>query len=137
MKHLKKFNESLENKQEIIDYIKLCFIEFYDRPGNIVEDEEYNDGESITFQLAIDEPDLLGKDYDKNINNFVKNSQEIVEFYLEIENCLEKVKIRYDLKVKFEYQWPPEGHITIIFVLEGTGDIKDDEDGWGDTNWIN
>lgn len=127
MKHLRRFNEKLENKQEIIDYIKLCFIEFYDRPGDIVEDEEFNDGESLVFNLYIDEPELLGKDYDKGISSFVSNSEEIAEFYKEIENCLEKVKIRYDLKVKFEYQWPPEGHITIIFVLEGSGDIELDD----------
>ena len=33
MKHLRKFNESLDNKDEVIEYIKLCFVEFYDKLG--------------------------------------------------------------------------------------------------------
>ena len=123
MKHLRKFNESLENKDEMIEYIKLCFIEFYDKGDDVVFTEEFNDGESISFEMAIDEPEITS-DYSSDINVFVKNSEEIAEFYKEIENCLEKVAIRYDIKTKFEYQFPPEGYIRIIFVLEGTGEKK-------------
>lgn len=133
MKHLKKFNENLENKQEIIDYIKLCFVEFYDNDSEIF-DEEFNDGESITFEVVIDEPEL--GDYGKDFSEFIKHSQKVAEFYLEVENCIEKVKIRYnDINLKFEYQWPPEGYVRIIFILEGTGDIKEDD--IDDINWIN
>ncbi len=126
MKHLRKFNESLERKDEMIEYIKLCFIEFYDKLGegdNGVFTEELNDGESITFRLTMDEPEL-GDYYtvtgSKGIAEFVRHSDEVAEFYKEIENCLEKVAIKYDIKTHFEYEWPPEGHITIIFVLDGT-----------------
>jgi hypothetical protein len=123
MKHLRKFNESLDNKDEMIEYIKLCFIEFYDR-GDDVFTEELNDGESITFEMVLDEPEITSGDYSSDINVFVKNSEEIAEFYKEVENCLEKVAIRYDIKTKFEYQFPPEGYIRIIFVLDGTGEKK-------------
>jgi len=130
MKHLRKFNESLDNKDEVIEYIKLCFIEFYDKLGegdNGVFTEELNDGESITFRLTMDEPEL-GDYYtvsgSEAIAEFVRNADEVAEFYKEIENCLEKVAIRYDIKTAFEHEWPPEGHITIIFVLKGSGKKK-------------
>ena len=128
MKYLRKFNESLDNKDEMIEYIKLCFIEFYDKLGegeNGVFTEELNDGESITFEMVLDEPEI--GEFDK-IGEFVRHGEEVAEFYREIENCLEKVAIRYDIKTKFEYQFPPEGNIRIIFVLEGTGENEDDED---------
>jgi len=115
MKHLKKYNESLDNKDEMIEYIKLCFVEFYDKGEDVVFTEEFNDGESVTFEMAIDEP-KLGNDYN-NINTFIKHGQEVTEFYEEVENCIEKVKIRYNIKTKFEYQFPPEGYIRIIFIL--------------------
>jgi hypothetical protein len=128
MRHLRKFNESVDKKGEMIEYIKLCFIEFYDKLGegeNGVFTEEFNDGESVTFEMTIDEPEI--GEFDK-IGEFVRHSEEVAEFYREVENCLEKVAIRYDIQTKFEYQFPPEGHIRIIFVLEGTGENEDDED---------
>ena len=120
MKHLRKYNEGLDNKDEMIEYIKLCFIEFYDK-GDDVFTEEINDGKSITFNLALDEPELGNYD---NIAEFVRHSEEVAEFYKEIENCLEKVAIKYDIKTKFEYEFPPEGYIRIIFMLKGTGKKK-------------
>lgn len=128
MKHLRKYNEnkeeldiseSLDNNDEMIEYIKICFVEFFDRKN--IFTEEVNDGESITYHIEIHEPEI--GDYDK-ISEFVKNSEEITEFYKDIENCLEKVAIKYNLKTSFEYQFPPEGYITIIFVLQGTGEKK-------------
>ena len=126
MIHLRKFNEDSDWKQvredndKMIEYIKLCFVEFFDRKN--IFTEEFNDGESITYHIEIHEPEL--GDYSKDIMEFVKNSEEITEFYKEIENCLEKVAIKYNLKTSFEYQFPPEGYITIIFVLQGTGEKK-------------
>lgn len=125
MKHLRRFNESLNNIDEMIQYIKLCFVEFYDKLGDKgILTEEINDGESITFRLTMDEPEL--GDYSNDITEFVRHADEVAEFYKEIENCLEKVAIRYDIKTSFEYQWAPEGYITIIFVLEG--DYENDEE---------
>ncbi len=63
----------------------------------------------------------------KGIAEFVRHGDEVAEFYKEIENCLEKVAIRYDIETHFEYQWPPEGYITIIFVLDGTYENEDEE----------
>jgi len=108
MKHLRRYNENVNNKEEMIEYIKLCFVEFYDKLGEVFTEEI--DG---TFQLVLDEPEL--GDYSENISEFVRHSEEVAEFYREIENCIEKVKIRYDIETSFEYQWPPEGHIRIIF----------------------
>lgn len=122
MKHLRKYNESLEKKDEMIEYIKLCFIEFYDKLGEKgVFTEELNDGKSITFEMVIDLPEL---DNYSNIGEFIKHGEEITEFYKEIEYCLEKVLSKYNIKIKFEYEFPPEGNIRIIFVLKGSGKKK-------------
>ncbi len=126
MKYLKKYNESsnnLENTEEVIEYIKLCFVEFYDRFGDKITTElftaDVNNSGATTFNMTIVEPELGNYD---NISEFVRHGDEVAEFYKDIENCLEKVAIRYDIETHFEYQWPPEGYITIIFVLEGTYD---------------
>lgn len=122
MKHLRKYNESLEKKDEMIEYIKLCFIEFYDKLGEKgVFTEELNDGKSITFEMVIDLPEL---DNYSNIGEFIKHGEEITELYKEIEYCLEKVLSKYNIKIKFEYEFPPEGNIRIIFVLKGSGKKK-------------
>lgn len=110
MKHLKRYNESLDNKEDIIEYIKLCFVEFYDKGEDVVFTEEFDD----VFEMVIDEP-KLNNNYGSDINIFIKYGEEITEFYKEVENCIEKVKIKYDIKTKFEYQYPPEGYIRIIF----------------------
>ena len=39
MKHLRKYNESLDNFDDIVKYIKLCFVEFSDEDKYDVEYE--------------------------------------------------------------------------------------------------
>lgn len=118
MNYLKKYNEDIESKLEFDeDYIKQCFIEFFDDTDKY---EVYEEGdvtiEYIEHGLGINCPDLqIETDYD--VGDFIKISEELVDFYKEIEVCIEKVKIKYpDLQV-FLYQ---DNYSKETGVLSGT-----------------
>ncbi len=158
MKHLRKYNEDIneddfddmqrgykkweENEkllkiqedkdnidvQEKKDYIKNCFIEFYDKLGegeNGVHVEEIKDDESTVIEMSIDLPNSNYSDDD--INVFIEHAKDVVEFYEEIKYCIEKVKIKYkDIKIQFEHTNVDidDTFLRIIFVLKG------DTSGW-------
>lgn len=109
MKHLMKFNENVEKIIGPVDvnsefefdeeYIKECFIEFYDNPTkyDVYEEGSMNDDEGegyIEYKLGINCPDLeMFKDF--SIEEFLKVSEEYAEFYKEISTCIDKVRIKY------------------------------------------
>ena len=94
MKHLKKYNES---KEEIdLDYIEDCFIEFKDNSKYEYElgDIDENDGYLISIGVNIlPTPPLIGNQY--SIRELVEFGSALNNFYLDIENCFEKVKLKY------------------------------------------
>lgn len=94
MIHLKKFNEGFvpKNLQSFFDYIKDCFIEFADKNELLVE---YESGRIIVEVML---PDEIHRD---SVENCLKSLDSLKEFYLEIENCIEKVKLKYDIDVDF------------------------------------
>jgi hypothetical protein len=96
MKHLRQYNEDVENQFEFDEeYIKECFIEFFDDPDKYDVYEETDDRiEYIEYFLAINCPDLE-IETNHNVDNFIKISEELVDFYKEIEVCIERVKIKY------------------------------------------
>jgi hypothetical protein len=94
MRHLKKYNE---NKSFEFDerYIKECFIEFFDNAEKYdVYEEVDTTNEYIEYGLGIDCPDLE-IEINHNVDDFIKISEELVDFYKEIGVCIEKVKIKY------------------------------------------
>ena len=98
MKHLRQYNENV-NFEFDEEYIKECFIEFYDDPDKYdVYEEADNTNEYIEHGLGINCPDLEIYDYNEttySVGDFIKISEELVDFYKEIEVCIEKVKIKY------------------------------------------
>lgn len=96
MKHLRKYNENINKEFEFDEeYIKECFIEFFDDPDKYdVYEERDITNEYIEHGLGIDCPDLeIETNY--NVDDFIKTSEDLVDFYKEIEVCIEKVKIKY------------------------------------------
>lgn len=96
MKHLKSYNEDVNQEFEFDEeYIKECFIEFFDDNEKYdVCEEADNTYDYIEHSLGINCPDLeIIEEY--GIDNFIKTSEELVDFYKEIEVCIEKVKIKY------------------------------------------
>lgn len=160
MKHLRKYNEDVDevdfdhiqqsykkweengrllkikedNDKVIKDYIKDCFIEFYDKFGEGEDGvfvEDFSDIDVFSIEMTIDEPkDIFKK---RNLRNYYKNSndsdylqlddiiehgKDIVEFYEEIKYCIEKVKINYkymDIKFEREQDADDDSYITIKF----------------------
>jgi hypothetical protein len=117
MKHLRRFNE---NKDNIKEYLDSCFIEFIDKGVA----ESFSNSESdfgyITKEYGIDiqVPDCwfdTGNSLDENI----KSSKIITEFYLDIENSIEKVKIKYP-DANFIYRKNEDGvrrEVSVIIKL--------------------
>ena len=99
MKHLRKYNEDVNQKFEFDEeYIKECFIEFFDDPDkyDVYEEADSNPGYNgyIEHGLGINCPDLE-IETNHNVDDFIRISEELVDFYKEIGVCIEKVKIKY------------------------------------------
>ncbi len=118
MRHLKKYNE---NKEEVFEpnidfeyldseYIKDCFIEFIDKGAifefNVDDDDPRLDQVDIYIQ-DVDAPNnnisyfkskrIFGDIIKSNINK----TKVILDHWLDIENCVEKVKLKYT-KLNFD-----------------------------------
>lgn len=108
MKHLRKYNE---NKEEFdIVYFNECFIDFID-DGAISEiGNDYGDGRKY-YEITIILPGSEYKDgswsfkRESTLSGNLKCAEELVEFYKEIENCIEKVKIKYsNIEIDFKIE---------------------------------
>jgi hypothetical protein len=126
MKHLRKFNES-SNSEVDHEYIKNCFIEFIDNGAHVqTEDEEFDEYQEIRLvniygeefegllsyiKIDIDGPELE----DTTIESYVSQSKELVEFYLDIENSINKVRLKYP-DIEYEFNKGDDGdRFEIIF----------------------
>jgi hypothetical protein len=101
MKHLRQYNEDVNQNFEFDEeYIRECFIEFFDDPDlyDVYEEADITN-QYIEHGLSINYPDLeIIEEY--GIEEFIKKSEQLVDFYKEIDVCIEKVKIKYpDVKV--------------------------------------
>lgn len=89
MKYLKHYEN---NGDDILDYIKSCFIDFIDDEKVRIE---YN-GEII--ELELEEPEMSDHTT-TDINEFIDFSKKILNFYEDLDDCIKKFKIRYDNEV--------------------------------------
>lgn len=93
MKHLKKYNESKDDVD--IEYIKDCFIEFKDNSKYEYEIEEDNH-DTYLIGIGINIlPTLPEIDMEHTISELVEFSNSLNNFYLDVENCVNKVKLKY------------------------------------------
>lgn len=113
MKHIKKYNESAVTINDKIDYIKLCFSDFIDDDNFEVEIEhnqgEYYDDKKInddSLALGINLPilpfeinkKLTGesiKPFEGKIDEFLKQSKLLYDFYLDIDVSIKRVLDKY------------------------------------------
>lgn len=103
MRHLKKFESSDDNLD--IEYIKECFVEYLGGHNDFIVDE-LSDGRKCVDILII----LPGIEYSKSEDSFIisnteeyykisdkiKSINDSLNFYKDIESCIEKVKIQYN-----------------------------------------
>jgi hypothetical protein len=98
MKHLKKYNES--NEEFDLGYIQDCFVEFKDDSKYQYEIEEDEHAEPGSYIIGIGVNILPGPpaiEEEVSIAELVKYGNSINNFYLDIENCIDKVKIKYPM----------------------------------------
>jgi hypothetical protein len=109
MKHLKKYNESIQI-DEFIEYVKDCFIEFqddskYDFSISLPTDDDKKNTYCIIKIDIIPSP--IERDRLYSISKLVKNFESLNEFYLNVENSIDKVKTKhpeiYDECEEFTY----------------------------------
>lgn len=108
MKHLRKYNEDLESDLAGIEYVKNCFVEFIDKGAEleIGDDNEY-------VQITINLPGITYSNGDwYSSNNFdtiegrIDFHDRSKEFYLDVNNCIDKVKLKYpEKKYNFEVEY--------------------------------
>jgi hypothetical protein len=108
MKHLKKYNE---NKKDFdIQYFNECFIEFIDSGSESEIGDDFGDGRKY-YEITINLPGAQYKNgswsfkRESTLSGNLKYAEELVEFYKEIENCIEKVKIKYpNIEIDFNIE---------------------------------
>ena len=130
MKHLKRIFESTEELDT--DYIEMCFVDFIDQGCDIEVDTD-EDGRKYIELL----PNLPGIEYSiededgfkntnkrKTLDDTLKCSKELYDFYDEINTCIKKVKIKYpNIEVEFNIERegydniPFDAYINLVFML--------------------
>jgi hypothetical protein len=129
MKHLKRIFESTEELDT--DYIEMCFVDFIDQGCDIEVDID-EDGRKYIELL----PNLPGIEHSiedgfkntnkrKTLDDILKCSKELYDFYDEINTCIKKVKIKYpSIEVEFNIERegydnnnPFDAYVNLVFML--------------------
>lgn len=112
MKHLKRIFENTEDLDT--DYIEMCFVDFIDK-GCEVEVENAEDGRKY-IDLMIDYPGVeikngkfINNNKSNTIDDALKSSKEVYDFYDELNTCIKKVKLEYP-NIKVEFVIEKEGY---------------------------
>lgn len=127
MKHLKRIFESTEELDT--DYIEMCFVDFIDQ-GCEIEVDTDEDGRKYIELM----PNLPGIEYErgkwknknkgKTLDDVLKSSKELYDFYDAINTCIKKVKIKYP-NIEVDFNIEKEGYdndtfdayINLLFML--------------------
>lgn len=91
---IKKFNENVNN--DIIEYVKECFIDFIDKGADIEDYESMSNGKAcfyIKFRIPSLQFVFILKN--KQINNIFDNIKEAGEISEEIQECFNRIMLRY------------------------------------------
>lgn len=140
MNHLKSYNESFDDINDKISFIKECFIDFIDDEKFDVEIEhntgEYYDDRSVkgeSLAIAINIPHLpfeINKkltgenlrEFKGSIEDFLSFSKSLYDVYLDIEVSLKRILDKYpDINyriIKEPYDQLHEGRILSYIWIE-------------------
>lgn len=98
-----KFNEwqswrdenNVGGKNDFLIYVEDCFVDFVDKGAQVVERNAH--GERYPVIRYIKVPEM----FYNTLENCIKSSKIINDFYLDIENSIDKVKLKYNTDVIF------------------------------------
>lgn len=117
-----KFNEwqswrdenNVDGKNDFLIYVEDCFVDFMDKGAQVVQRNSY--GEQYPGIRYIKLPETPG---DETLEDCLKSSKIINDFYLDIENCIDKVKLKYNIDVEFSNKSGIDNNlITLYFPLK-------------------
>lgn len=128
MKHLKRIFESKEELDT--DYIEMCFIDFIDQ-GCFIEVDTDDDGRKYIELMPnlpgieLQNGKLVNKNKRKTLDDVIKSSKELYDFYDELNTCIKKVKIKYpNIEVEFDIEKegyednnPFDAYLHLLFML--------------------
>ena len=120
MKHLKKFITESNTEKIDVEYIEMCFID-------LIESEKFRKLErfgrdtliDLSFNLPIPEVKNFANSYFKDITTFTTCGYETQKLYLDVEECVKKVKIEYP-DYNIEYKQYIQGFVPQVFVIRFT-----------------
>jgi hypothetical protein len=107
MKHLKKYNETRQDIEQLdFEYIKSCFIEFIDKGAlfdaneGVMEDDTFDICNIYIKEICkpiniAKKGSIMGPSGTVNIKNSIKEVEERLENLLDIENSIEKIRLKY------------------------------------------
>jgi hypothetical protein len=108
MKHLRRIFESKE--QFDTKYLDECFVEFIDSGAETESGDDYADSRNY-YEIFMNLPGVHYKNgewvfnKENTLSGNIKYAEELLEFYKEIENCIEKVKIKYpNIDIEFDIE---------------------------------
>lgn len=120
MKHLKKFITESNTEKIDVEYIEMCFID-------LIESKRFRKLErfgrdtliDLSFNLPIPEVKNFANSYFKDITPFTTCGYETQKLYLDVEECVKKVKIEYP-DYNIEYKQYIQGFVPQVFVIRFT-----------------
>ena len=120
MKHLKNFITESNTEKIDVEYIEMCFID-------LIESELFRKLDrfgrdtliDLSFNLPIPEVKNFANSYFKDITPFTTCGYETQKLYLDVEECVKKVKIEYP-DYNIEYKQYIQGFVPQVFVIRFT-----------------
>lgn len=106
MKHLKRIFES--TKELDTDFIEMCFVDFIDKGCDIEVDTEEDGRRYIELMPNLPGIEYKGNKFEnrnkrKTLDDVIKSSKELYDFYDELNTCIKKVKIKYpNIEITFD-----------------------------------
>lgn len=127
MKHLKKFITESNSERIDVEYIEMCFIDLIESDRFRKLERYLNHPDilkvgrdtliDLSFNVPIPEVKNYGNVYFKDITPFTTCGYETQKLYLDVEECVKKVKIEYP-DYNIEYKQYIQGVFVIRFTLK-------------------
>jgi hypothetical protein len=100
-----RFNEN-KLKEQNIEYLENCFIDFMDLPHTYTDVKDIGWHIQIFFPVLDKKDNIYGAFNVKNLDGVIKHNDEIGEVYKDIDTSIKKVKIKYpNIKCDLEFTW--------------------------------
>jgi len=120
MKHLKKFITESNTEKIDVEYIEMCFIDLIES-DRFRKLERYRNDMLIDLSFDVPMPEVknFANSYFKDITPFTTCGYEIQKLYLDVEECVKKIKIDYP-DYNIEYKQFTQGFVPQVFVVRFT-----------------